>query len=147
MKANEQTLKQVERFVNKVSQKFPHTDEPEALTDIHVRVSPESGELLAFDDDDRELTRCVVEQWIECHDENFYEATATLLRRELQRLRKLAEGMGLLKPYAWVLETDEGESVGELLVADDDTVIVGGELLEGLDKDLDDFFKQLMKSE
>ena len=69
----EQTIQQVERFIRKVAQKFPAQPSEEdntVLTDIHVRVSQDSGELLAFDDEDNEITRCVVEQWIDNKDEN-----------------------------------------------------------------------------
>ena len=65
MKANEQTLQQIERAIRKVADKFPPVEEPTVLTDIHLRVNQETGELLAFDDDDNEITRCVVEQWID----------------------------------------------------------------------------------
>ena len=76
METLEQTIMQVERFIRKVAQKFPapeSDDETSQMTDIHVRVSQDSGELLAFDDDDNEITRCVVEQWIENKDEDFYD--------------------------------------------------------------------------
>ena len=69
----EQTIQQVERFIRKVAQKFPaqlSEEDNTVLTDIHVRVSQDSGELLAFDDEDNEITRCVVEQWIDNKDEN-----------------------------------------------------------------------------
>ena len=53
--------------------------------------------------------------------------------------------MGLLKPYSFVLEDDEKENIAELYVADDDTIIINGDLMEGLEKDLDNFFDELMK--
>ena len=53
MKANEQTLQEVERAIRKVADKFPQTDEASILTDIHLRVNQETGELVAFDDDDK----------------------------------------------------------------------------------------------
>ena len=53
MKATEQTIMQVERAINKIAQKFPNLENNVTLTDIHIRVSQDSGELLAFDDDDR----------------------------------------------------------------------------------------------
>ena len=62
MKASEQTTQQIERFLKKIAQKFPLNEETSLVTDIHVRVSQESGEMVAFDDDDKEITRCVVEQ-------------------------------------------------------------------------------------
>ena len=58
MDITEQTILQVERFLRKVAQKFPESEETSVLTDIHVRVSQDSGELLAFDDDDRNNTLC-----------------------------------------------------------------------------------------
>ena len=73
MKMSEQTLQQVERALRKVAAKFPTTSGHTPLTDIYLQVTPESGELRAYDDDDVELTRCVVEEWIDYRGEDFYE--------------------------------------------------------------------------
>lgn len=146
MKASEQTIQQIERAIRKIGQKFPSTDDPTLLTDIHLRVSQDSGELLAYDDDDNEITRCVVEEWIENKDDAFYEGVTHILRHELKRLEKVVEDYGLLKPFHIVLEDDEKESLAELYIADGDTVIIsGGDLMPGLDKELDRFLKDLMK--
>ena len=69
MTPTESTIQQIERFLKKIAQKFPASEDTSILTDIHVRVSQESGELLAFDDEDQEITRCVVEQWVENREE------------------------------------------------------------------------------
>ena len=53
--------------------------------------------------------------------------------------------LGILKPYNFVLEDDERESQAELFVADDETIIIGGDLMEGLDTDLDEFLKHLIE--
>lgn len=115
------------------------------MTDIHIRVTQETGELMAFDDDDTELTRCVVEQWIDNKDDDFYPQITSILRRSLEKQKKMIEHLGILKPYSFVLEDDDKESIGELYVVDDDTVIIDEELMSGLDKDLDNFFKDLFK--
>ena len=145
MKATEQTQQQIERFVKKIAQKFPQSHEASQLTDIHIRVTQESGEMMAFDDDENEITRCVVEQWIDNKDEDFYDQVLLILRNQFKRQRKIIDDFGILKPYSLVLENDDKESMGELYLADDDTVIVSGDLMEGLDKELDDFFNDLMK--
>lgn len=148
MEVTEQTIQQVERFIRKVAQKFPVTaseDETSTLTDIHVRANQENGDLLAFDDDDNEITRCVVEQWIDNKDEDFYEDVAKLLRNLLRKHADIVDKLGILKPYSFVLEDAEKENLGELYLADDDTIIVGGDLMEGLDHDLDDFLDDLLK--
>ena len=147
MEITEQTILQVERFIKKVAQKFPTVEESEAslLTDIHIRVSQDSGEMLAFDDDDVELTRCVVEQWIDCKDENFYDEIADCLRGLLRKNAEIIDNLGLLKPYSFVLEDDDKQHLGELYLADDDTIILGGDLMQNLDQDLDGFLDELLK--
>ena len=147
MEITEQTTLQVERFLKKVAQKFPASEDTSVLTDIHVRFSQDSGELLAFDDDDQEITRCVVEQWIDNKDENFYTEVAKNLRDILRKNASLIDNMGILKPYSFVLEDDEKENLGELYLADDDTIIVGGDLMQDLDNDLDHFLDDLLKEE
>ena len=147
MKASEQTTQQIERFLKKIAQKFPLNEETSLVTDIHVRVSQESGEMVAFDDDDKEITRCVVEQWIGNNDEDFYESVHDILPTTFASMSKTLDGLGILKPYSFVLENDEKEDIAELYLADDDTIIIGKDLMEGLDTDLDSFFDSLMKEE
>ena len=145
MVATEQTLQQIDRFIKKILQKFPETEDNVLMTDIHLRVSQDSGEMVAFDDDENEITRCVVEQWIENTDEDFYEETAKLLRSNLQGQHAEIEQMGILKPFSFVLEDDERESLEELHLIDDETIIIGGNLMEDLEKDLDCFLEGLLK--
>jgi len=114
------------------------------MTDIHLRVTQDTGELVVYDDDDNEVTRSVVEQWIDNKEEDFYEQITSILRRCIEKQKDITENIGLLKPFSYVLENDDKESVAELYVVDDDTVIIDEELMAGLDKDLDDFFKKLI---
>ncbi len=147
MDTTEQTIQQIERFLRKIAQKFSlkEGEEPTALTDIHIRVSQDTGEMLAFDDSDQEITRCVVEQWINNPSEHFYAELTALLRNELRKNDKVVDNLGILKPYSFVLEDDDKNYMGELYVADDDTIIIGGDLMEGMDKDLDVFLDNLLK--
>jgi hypothetical protein len=145
MKSTEQTLQQIERAIRKVADKFPTNDESGILTDIHLRVTQDTGELVAFDDDDKEITRCIIEQWIENKDDNFYEDVAVVLRSVLSKQKDLIEKMAILKPYSFVLEDDDHEHLAELYLVDDDTAIIDQELMAGLDKDLDNFLEDLLK--
>jgi hypothetical protein len=145
MKATEQTIQQIERAVRKVASKFPASEEPTIFTDIHFRVTQETGELMAFDDDDKEINRCVVEQWIDNKDDGFYQSVAALLRQSLVRMKSTIEQMSILRPYSFVLEDDDKEAVAELYMVDDNVAIIDEELMAGLGKDLDDFFDKLMK--
>jgi len=145
MKATEQTLQQTERAIRKVAEKFPPTDEPTLLTDIHIRVSQETGELTAFDDDDKEITRCVIEQWIDNKEDTFYQDVAATLRTVLNKRKSIIEQMSILKPYSFVLEDDDHEVAEELYLVDDDIVIINKELMGNLGKDLDEFLEKLLK--
>lgn len=145
MKPSNQSIQQIERFFKKVADKFPEDNDSMPMTDIHVRLTQDSGDLMAFDDDDNEITRCVVDEWIDNKDEDFYKGAAAVLRKQLTKMKSVVEHMGIMKPYSFVLENDDKENVAELYVVDDDTVIIGGDLMDGLDKDLDTFFDNLMK--
>ena len=146
METSEQTIQQIQRAIRKVASRFPANVEATVMTDIHLRVTQESGELVAFDDDDNEITRVVIESWIDNKDEDFYENITTVLRSVLKNnARDMVEKMSILRPFSFVLEDDDREHIAELYVADGDTIIVGGELLPDLDKDLDAFFDELIK--
>ena len=144
MKATEQTKQEVERAIRKITEKFPPSEEATLLTDIHLRVSQDTGELVAFDDDDNEINRCIVEQWIENKDSDFYAGVASTLRTAIDSFKEQIEQMSILKPYSFVLEDDDREPIQELYLVDDDIVIINDELMADLDKDLDDFLDNLL---
>ena len=145
MKATEQTLQQIERAIRKVADKFQNKEEDSVLTDIHLRVTQETGELVAFNDDDKEITRSIIEQWIDNKDDDFYKEVAAVLRNVLNKQKAIIEEMAILKPYSFVLEDDDREHIAELYLVDDDTAIIDTELMAGLDKDLDNFLDELLK--
>ena len=144
MKATSQTIQQIERALRKVASKYPEGQEDMVLTDIHLQANADSGELLAFNDDDDELTRCVVEQWIGNGDDNFYKEITPVLRQCVAGMKETWEKSSILKPFSFVLVDDDKETVCDLYLVDDDTMIVDGELLKGLDEDLDAFLKKLL---
>lgn len=144
MEATEQTFQQIERTIGKVADKFPQTDEAILLTDIHLRVNQDTGEFVAFDDDDKEITRSVIEQWIGNTDNDFYDSIIPTIRKCIDRQKVAIDNMSILKPYSFVLEDEDKEALAELYVVDDDTVIIDPELMAGLDKDLNDFLDDLL---
>ena len=145
MKATEQTLQQIERAIRKIADKFPQNTDDGIITDIHLRVNQETGELVAFNDDDKEITRCVIEQWIDNKDDNFFEEVENVLRSALNKHKATVEQIAILKPYSFVLEDEDHEHLAELYLVDDETVITDTELMADLDKDLDSFLENLLK--
>ena len=139
-----QTYQQIERAIRKVADNYPSGSDA-VLTDIHLQVKPTSGELLAFDDNDEELTRVVVEQWIASGDD-FYEEAAEQLCHCLEEVRQsVVDQMAVMHPFSFTLVNEDGDTLRDLYLVDDDTVILSHTLLEGLDEELDQFLQDLLK--
>ena len=143
MTANEQTFQQIERALRKAASKFLPLTDCLPLTDIYLQVKQEIGELLVFDDDDHELTRCVVEEWIGNSDEHFYDEVQPILITALTRLKEVTEHVAVLKPYSYVLMGEDHETIADLYLVDDDTMMLSGDLMQGLEEDLEHFWQQL----
>ncbi len=113
------------------------------VSDIHLQPVLGTGELYVFDDDDNELAHVEVGEWVDSVPEEFYVMVEQQLRPLLEELDKTDSV--LMKPYSFVLVDDERETVSELLLVDDDTMLLNDSLLKGLDEDLDAFLKQLLE--
>lgn len=136
------------RLLSKVAEKYPKTEEPTIITDIHIRVSPDTGDVMAFNDEDQELTRIVVDEWINnpLNTEEFYKKAANVLHTAITNSIKNDVHPYIIEPYNYVLETEIGEHIAELYVVDDEeTTIIGKPFMQDLDKDLDDFINNLLK--
>ena len=103
MNISEQTFQQIDRAIRKIVDKYPTTVEATLMTDIHIRVTQETGEMVAYNDDDVEINRCVVEQWINNADDNFYEKIAFVIRKCLDKQKDMIEQMSILKPFSGVI--------------------------------------------
>ncbi len=120
---------------------------PSQVSDIHLMPRQVSGKLVVFDDDDDELAVAAISEWPEDDSVDFYGEAGRLLRSALSALQKegALDGLPLLKPYSFVLVDEDRETVAELLLVDDDTLLLDDELLKGLDNELDDFLKKLLE--
>lgn len=147
MKASDQTLQQVKRALRKAASKFDNDEENMPLTDVYLQVKQESGELLVFNDNDEELTRCVVEEWLGNQSEDFYTAIQPVLVEAIRQEQEVLDRLPVLKPYSFVLIDEDRETVAELHLVDDDLMLVSGNLMEGLDGDLNAFLDQLMSKD
>lgn len=139
--------KQIQRALRHVAERFPQGSEP-VLTDIILRVFPHSGEVRFYDDDDRELMRIVIEEWIHgSRDEEFYEKVTPVLRRAIEEIRtSVVDQMAVLHPFTFVMQNEDGETLTDLYIVDEDeTTIISSDILDDVDKDLDEFFQKLME--
>ena len=144
MKATQQTNQEIDRAIRKIIAKYP-ADKDAVFTDIHLEVRQESGDLLAYDDDDKEINRCVVEQWIDNKDEDFYDKITPILYERLDALRSEIDTMSILHPFSFVLVDGDHETLSDIYLVDDEQQIVTGDLLPDLEKDLSAFMKALFE--
>jgi Zn-dependent M32 family carboxypeptidase len=145
MEVNDAIKQKITSALKSLEQTYPAGVETVQLTDILVQVVPESGEVFFMNDDDAVLAQCTVEAWAAEKDDNDYSAIVPVLRSCLEQQKEFLETLSILKPYSFVLVDDDKETVTDLYLVDDDTVIVGDELLKGLDEELDEFIDNLMK--
>lgn len=147
MKISSQSHNSIADTIKKAVEKYG-TAKQSAITDIHLQPNPVTGELVIFNDDDEVLANVVVAEWVNANLENFYEDAEMLFKKILNQLRKANEFsvLRILKPYSFVLVDGEKETLAELMLVDDeDTLLLSGELLKGLDEELDTFLKDLLE--
>ena len=135
------------RFINKIVEKFPPKQEDETLlfTDIHVRVSQDSGDVMAYDDAGNEITRVVIEEWINSplDTDAFYSMVHKAFNPVIE---DCGTQVGIAIPFNYILENESGNYISELYIVDDsETAILGTPFMENLSSELDDFIDNLLK--
>ncbi len=80
--------------------------------------------------------------------DDFYENVERILSSLLCNMKNEGkfDKLTILKPFSFVLVDDDRETIAELLLMDDDTLLVNEELLKGLDEELDSFLKELLEN-
>ncbi|MDO4164596.1 MAG: hypothetical protein Q4D56_09470 [Bacteroides sp.] len=147
MKLSQSSLSLIEEAVKKAIKPYTDISEQTIVTDIHLQPNQSSGELSIFDDEDKELANATVEEWMTYEGDDFYENAERILTTLLGNMKSAGtfDKIGVLKPFSFVLVDDEKETLAELLLMDDDTLLVNDELLKGLDEELDAFLKDLLE--
>ena len=148
MKMSEQSRASIVSALKTALCRYASEGDETVVTDIHLQPNSESGELIIFDDDDQELSRTIINEWVEYESDDFYTVVEPILRAEVEALKESGklERLCLMKPYSFVLVDEDKETVAELLLVDeDDTLLLNDELLKGLDEELDAFLKDLLE--
>lgn len=64
-------------------------------------------------------------------------------KQAISELRDVTEHVAVLKAYSYVLIGEDKETIADLYLVDDDTIVISGELMKGLSEDLDHFWEEL----
>ena len=114
----------------------------------HASIASSLREAVDKYDDDEELSRTIIEEWVDYSEDDFYTIVERILRGEINALKDtgVLDKLAIMKPYSFVLVDEDRETVTELLLIDEeDTLLLNDELLKGLDEELDAFLKDLLE--
>lgn len=130
----------------KISDLYTSEEDQLVSTDFYFMPDRESGNLLVFNDNDEEIALVTIPEWTEYDTESFYEMVAADLTEAIKGVNGEGEmeRLAVWMPYSFVLVDTERESVAELLLVDNDTLLVTESLLQGLDEELNNFIKDLL---
>ena len=117
------------------------------LTDFHFQPSSESGVLTVFDDEDAVLATATIVEWLDYDPSRFWPQVKADLLAAVTAANKehKLEQFDVWKPYSFVLVDDERETICDLLLVDDDTLVLNDSLLDTLEADLDDSLTHLLE--
>lgn len=115
------------------------------VTDFHITVDNADGAVKISDDDNMELASGIVSDFISANE----EATTMLLQTTLNEMDQEGKfnNTNIYKPFSFLQEDNDGETIAELFIVDNDNIFVNDELLKGLGQELDEFFANLMKED
>ena len=146
MKLSQSSLSQIEKAIGQAVGKYRGCEE-NIVSDIHLQANPTSGELIVFDDDDAQLAAATIDEWVNYEGDNFQTDAGRILSSVLNTMKSAGDfdRLTLMKPYSFVQVDEDKETIADLLLVDDDTLLLNEELLKGLDEELDAFLKDLLE--
>ncbi len=145
MKYNESLLKSLANEIGQSLSKYRQSTENTLVTDIYLQPVRSSSELLVYDDEE-ELKVISVPQLNDMAADTFYADMENILRKTLQLIDSSdsLDSLSVWKPFSFVMVDEDSENFYELMLMDDDTMLASQTLMEGLDKELDDFLYELL---
>lgn len=120
------------------------------LTDMYVQVKYDEQLFSVFDDAETLLAQSTIEaldEWREANDSEPSDTALIALLREVlaqDEVNKLLHSLDVIHPFSVVLVDNAMEPVADLITLDDENVYLQDDFWEKMDKELDDFFEELM---
>ena len=148
MKQNKTSYASIAPVIQDALKKYASIENKSVVTDIYLQPNMQNGELSVFDDDDELLASAVIQEWENANPEEYYSGCELALKKVLNQLFSAGEfaSLPIMKPYSFVMVDAEKETLAELLMVDEEeTMFLSGELLQGLDDELNTFLKDLLE--
>lgn len=143
----EKTFDNIQDAIKQALTKASGCGEDMNVTDIHMQPEQSSGMFRIYDDEDNLLAETCIEEWKDCNSDNFTEIAAEASRKAIDKIKSCGflDSLKIMKPYYFVLVDENKETLKDIDLIDDDKIMLGEGLLEGLDKELDEFLENLLK--
>lgn len=147
MKLSPATLASLHDALCQIATLYAGEEDQLITTDFYFMPDRDNGCLLITDDNDAEIAQAQVPEWAAYTGDDFYAQAEANLRDAIKEANKegALERLAVWMPYSFVLVDEERESICDLLLVDDDTLLVTDSLLQGLDKELNDFIEKLLE--
>jgi hypothetical protein len=135
----------ISEALNKIAQLYSGEEDQLVSTDFYLQPLSE-GRLAVFNDNDEEIATATVPEWESYNADTFYDQVTEDLTAAIEaanadgELERLAVWM----PYSFVLVDEERETITDLLLVDDDTLLMKKGLMAGLDEELNRFIEELL---
>ena len=125
---------------------FSSKNEGNALADLYI-YPDEEDRLRFFDDMENEIHTIQLDKESANNASKFEKQLSQTFQHVLQKLQEenFFDRNFIFKPFTVSLVDKDFIVTEELIFVDDDTVKLDGDLLSGLDDELDSFFRDLMK--
>ena len=143
MSLSRETHDRLQDAIIKMAKEFITAEETK-VTDFHIYVDGNKGDVTIMDDDDNSLARVHILEWEGEHNEGVYEKELRSILTEMHNEGQF-DSLNIAKPYSFVLTDDDHQSIVDLLIVDDDTVILSEDLLKGFDEEMNEFLKHLLE--
>lgn len=143
MSLSRETENRLQEAIEKMARNYV-TAEETRVTDFHIKVNGENGDLTIHDDDGNQLARVHIIEWEGVHDEEIFEKELRSILGKMQE-RGCFESLNIAKPYSFLLTDDDDVAIVDLLIVDDDTLVLSEGLLEGFDEEMNEFLRHLLE--
>lgn len=136
----------ISEALHKITELYSGEEDQLLSTDFYFQPLQREGKLVVFNDNDEEIAQLSVPEWKEYAADTFYdEVTAQLTAAiEAANTEGELERLAVWMPYSFVLVDEERETISDLLLVDDDTLLVKKGLMAGLNEELNKFIEDLL---
>lgn len=137
----------ISEVLQKIIGLYAGEEDQQISTDFYFQPQRETGSLIVLNDEDETIAQAAIPEWVNDDTGTFYDEVGEQLKAAISEANREGdlERLAVWMPYSFVLVDEERETICDLLLVDDDTLVVTNSLLQGLDEELNSFLEKLLE--